>query len=106
MAKKRKRISEILHQVDPNLKVVEGGVRRRTKRSMAISDWEKVGGVFCSRCNSETLRLIDGLCPQCQHALEMRKEEEEGKQREKRALIMAFNQGRINLRQLKEGRFH
>jgi hypothetical protein len=63
---KRKKASEIFGEVDPHLTVIDGGTRRR-HRSMPLTqtDWDRARGVLCPRCNNETLRLINGVCPQC-----------------------------------------
>lgn len=73
----RKRISEVLHSVDPHLTVVEGG--RRYKRqdtpagekyyfrpsAMSEADWNQAAGVVCSNCGQEVFQSRDGLCMPC-----------------------------------------
>lgn len=53
-----------LKAVDPDLKVVPGGVRRRTHRTTKV-DWENCAGVVCKSCNREVFRSRDGLCMRC-----------------------------------------
>lgn len=67
-------------------------------------DWEKATGFICSDCGRETMRVIDGLCPQCHNRVSMEQEEEAGRKREKRYLISLFNKGKITLAQMREGR--
>jgi len=73
---------------------------------MTEDDWERTGGVFCSKCGDETMRVIGGLCHRCWLRLDQEREEQAGRKREKRLLITAFNQGRINLCQLRNGRLY
>jgi len=88
----RKPISEVLGDVDPNLKVIPGGIRRRhnrnnraklnevsyiklpvyTPRRMNDNDWNNAGGVRCPRCNQECVQLVAigltrriKMCPDC-----------------------------------------
>ena len=96
--RKVKSTREVLHSVDPNLNIISG--RRRPKKD----DWGKSGGVFCSNCNAEIVRVFDGLCPQCFHKLTSEQEEALGRKREKNYLIQLFNKGKITLKQLKQGR--
>lgn len=75
----------------------------KARRMMTSEDWKRAGGVYCTECGSETVRLIKGLCLACWQRGEAEREEREGRKREKRALIRAFSQGRITLREMKEG---
>ena len=73
----RKRLSEILHQVDPNLTIIEAGRRFKPTRGkteevytvapfpMTDRDWETAAGVVCSNCGREVFRSRDGLCMEC-----------------------------------------
>lgn len=72
-----KTIKEILHEVDPNLTVVEGGSRkhRRHKKqgekyyfrssSLSDGDWDTAAGIVCNGCGQEVFRSRDGLCMPC-----------------------------------------
>ena len=72
-----KRISEVLHSVDPDLKVIEGGRRRYTPKppngetyyfrpaTMSEADWNLAAGVVCSNCGHEVFQSRDGLCMPC-----------------------------------------
>lgn len=63
---KRKSAAEIFHEVDPNLKVIPGGIRHRIRKSSLTSnDWDRAGGASCSRCGRESLQFRDGVCPAC-----------------------------------------
>ena len=62
----RERLAEVLHRVDPKLKIVEARPwpgKRRTKMNRA--DWEKAAGVTCDNCHREVFRSRDGLCMDC-----------------------------------------
>lgn len=73
----RKSISEVLHAVDPNLTVVEGGRRHRPKNpeagekyyfrppTMSGEEWDLAAGVVCGDCGVEVYRSRDGLCMRC-----------------------------------------
>ena len=73
----RKRISEVLHSVDPHLTVVEGGRRHKQQETpagekyyyrpsaMSEADWNQAAGVTCSGCGQEVFKSRDGLCMQC-----------------------------------------
>ena len=60
------RLAEVLHRVDPNLRIVEARPwpgKKRTK--MRKDDWEKAAGVKCNNCGGEVFRIRDGLCIEC-----------------------------------------
>jgi len=62
----RERLAEVLHQVDPKLRIVEARLwpgKKRTKMNQA--DWEKAAGVKCGDCVREVFRTRDGLCMEC-----------------------------------------
>ncbi len=62
----RERLAEVLHRVDPHLRIVEARPwpgKRRTKMNRA--DWEKAAGVICKNCHRECFRSRDGLCMEC-----------------------------------------
>lgn len=89
---KRKTASQVLHEVDPSLKVIPGGVRRGHKRKKKVKldeishvempvynptrssddDWNDAGGVICPICRKEATQLLPygslGIfkaCPEC-----------------------------------------
>lgn len=100
----RKRISEVLHQVDPNLRIVEARPRPSKKYTkMSSADWEKAAGGECRNCGRETLQLINGLCPQCSRAVEA----ETDRQIENRAMRNYYQdkrkRGTLNLHRMREG---
>lgn len=51
-----------LHQVDPDLKVVPGYVRRH---GATEQEWLASTGVTCSVCGKEVQRSRDGMCIPC-----------------------------------------
>jgi len=60
------RLAEVLHRVDPHLRIVEARPwpgKRRTRMNRA--DWEKAAGVICDNCKRECFRSRDGLCIEC-----------------------------------------
>ncbi len=60
------RLAEVLHRVDPKLRIVEARPwpgKRRTKTSRA--DWEKAAGVICKNCGREVFRTRSELCIEC-----------------------------------------
>jgi len=62
----RERLAEVLHRVDPDLRIVEARPwpgKRRTK--MRRDDWDKAAGVICDNCHREAFRTRDGLCMEC-----------------------------------------
>lgn len=62
----RERLAEVLHRVDPHLRIVEARPwpgKRRTRMNRA--DWEKAAGVICGNCHRECFRSRDGLCMGC-----------------------------------------
>ena len=61
----KKKASEIFAAVDPHLKVIDGGTRRRKKKE--LSDWEKLDGAKCPKCGRDALRFRpeDGVCMVC-----------------------------------------
>lgn len=62
----RERLTEVLHRVDPKLRIVEARPwpgKRRTRTSRA--DWEKAAGIICRNCGRECFRARDGLCMEC-----------------------------------------
>lgn len=103
---RRKKASEIFNAVDPNLKVIDGGIHYHKHRlhHSTNEDWEKLSGVYCSNCDQEAMRLIDGLCPQCYNRITAEREEKLGREKEKNYLVRLFNKGLITRKQLREGR--
>jgi len=99
---RRKRASELFHQVDPNLRVIDGGVHRH-KRSTS-KDWDKTNGVICSNCGQGTLRMIDGICIQCHRAKVAEREKRKEDRAERRYYKEQLRKGIISLAQMREGR--
>ena len=72
-----RKLSEVLHSVDPDLKVIEGGRRRHQPKSpkgetyyfrpstMSEADWNLAAGIVCSNCGHEVFQSRDGLCMSC-----------------------------------------
>ena len=62
-----------LQAVDPNLNIVAGGLRKKSRQSEG--NWEKAAGIICSNCGREVFRSRDGLCMPCweqAHEIEVR----------------------------------
>jgi len=57
-------LSRRLKAVDPDLKIIPGGVRRHSHRA-SNEDWGKASGIICRNCNREVFRSRDGLCMSC-----------------------------------------
>jgi len=53
-----------LKTVDPDLKIVPGGVRRHTHKATKL-EWENCAGIVCKDCGREVFRSRDGLCMSC-----------------------------------------
>ena len=95
--------SEAIRAVDPDLKIIPGGVRRRKKVSSNDS-WEAAGGLFCRQCGQETVRIFDGLCLTCHYAAIAKREQQQEERSEKRYYQRKLSEGTISLAQLREGR--
>jgi len=99
----RKRLSEVLHQVDPNLRIIEARPHRKKPASMSLNDWKKAVGENCRNCGGETLQLINGLCPECSRAVKA----ETDREIEDRAMRNYYqdkrNRGTLNLHRMRQG---
>lgn len=101
---KRKRASEIFAEVDPNLKVIDGGTRRRhSSTPLTKREWDKAKGVTCQGCGRETLQSINGLCPQCANSKEAERVEEQEKNSMRRYYSRKLSEGTLDLHRMKEG---
>jgi len=63
-----------LKAVDPDIKVIPGGVRRHTHKATKV-EWENCAGVVCKVCGKEVFLSRDGLCMSCwekEHEFEIR----------------------------------
>lgn len=67
-------------------------------------NWEKSGGLFCSRCHGEVVRLINGLCPRCHGEDEKEIAGKMAMRAEKRYFTDQLRKGTISLADLREGR--
>ena len=99
---KKKRASELFHQVDPHLRVIDGGTHR--KRRLTKVDWNKAGGVVCPNCGQETLRIVDGVCLQCYRDGVAEREGVREDEAERHYYKEQLKKGTISLAQMKEGR--
>ena len=96
----KKRASEIFAAVDPHLKVIDGGSRRRRARRLSPkgqADWDNLGGAKCPRCGQDAVRFRpeDGVCIFCAGVLN----EKELRDERKRARFLKFQKAhnaRIN----------
>lgn len=70
---------------------------------LAEEEWERARGVLCPRCNNETLRFIDGVCPRCAGEIT----EEWEKERENRTLRNHYRaklrEGTLDLHRMRKG---
>ena len=96
-------VREALRAVDPDLKIIPGGVRR-SKRKLPRSDWEASGGLFCSRCGQETVRSFGGVCLSCYRDDIATRENKQADSAEKRYYRKKLSEGTISLAQMREGR--
>jgi len=101
---KRRSISKVLNEVDPELTVISGGKRNRRRRKKAVKltevsiielptytprrsnedDWNNADGVDCPVCGNKTLRLVPyGMMGKRQACLECR---------ERRRSLMEYKQ--------------
>lgn len=104
MLKKRKRASEIFGAVDPHLIVIDGGTRcRHRSKPLTQTDWDRAKGVICQGCGSETLQIINGLCPQCSKAKEMNRVEEQETNTMRRYYARKLSEGTLDLQRMREG---
>jgi hypothetical protein len=102
----KKRASQIFGEVDPKLKVVNGNVRRNSPKSpvMTEGDWDKAGGMFCSQCKREVVRLINGVCPQCNGDNEKRLAEKIEDRSERKYYQDQLRKGTIKISDMRAGR--
>ena len=96
-------VREAISAVDPDLKIIPGGVRRR-KRKPDKNEWEKAGGLFCTRCGQETVRIFNGVCLNCSREDIARDEQKQADRAEKQYYRKKLSEGTISLAQMREGR--
>jgi len=71
---------------------------------LKIDDWESSGGIYCRSCGAEVVRLVEGRCPQCHHAMTALREEKVANRVERRYLARRLREGDLSLQDLREGR--
>lgn len=103
---KRKKASELFHQVDPDLKVIDGGTHyhKRKSRHLTIEDWERTKGTICPNCGQEALRLVGGICLQCYNKMIAERERKKEDRAERQYYREQIKRGTISLAQMREGR--
>lgn len=69
---------------------------------MNQSDWENSRGKRCSGCARETMRFIDGKCPQCARAVVEMTEREMEKKATRSYYTRQLREGRITFTQMKQ----
>jgi len=65
-------------------------------------DWERLGGIFCSSCHQEVLRLIDGLCIFCYRKKIAKREADLEDASMRRYYQRALSRGEISLAQMRD----
>lgn len=71
--------------------------------SITTRDWDAAAGVICPQCGQETLRIINGKCPQCFRNVTAESEYDMERRATKNFYIDALRKGRITLTQMKHG---
>jgi len=66
-------------------------------------EWESAQGVICPACERETLRIIDGICPQCANAKEFKRIEEQEDIAMRKYYTRKLREGTIDLGRMREG---
>jgi len=97
-------LRDVLKVVDPQLTVISGNVHRRKKHRISKQAWDAAGGVFCQHCGQETVRMFDGLCPNCHYDAIAKREDKHEQRAERRYYQRKLSEGTISLAQLREGR--
>lgn len=97
-------LRQVLKAVDPQLNVISGGVHRRKKSKVRRQEWEDSGGLFCTRCGQETVRIFNGICLSCYRDDIARHEQRQADKTEKRYYQRKLSEGTISLAQMREGR--
>lgn len=102
----KKRASELFRQVDPSLKVIDGGTHyhRHRPRHSTREDWDKTMGVACPDCKQETMRLIEGICSQCYNEKVAKRERKKEERSERSYYSRRLREGTISLAQMRGGR--
>lgn len=105
----KRRASEVFREVDPDLKIINGGIQRTThprrkKPVMTEADWDAAGGLECPNCHNETVQLLDGLCPSCYRDRESQQAEKLEDRAERRYYTDQLRKGTIRLSDMKAGR--
>ena len=98
----KRSLSQVLHEVDPDLKIVRGH-HHRSKNRTTDSDWEKAAGPVCPRCGRERFRFIEGICFQCAEAKDGEDIDKLGIKAMKRYYTRKLREGTITLTQMRKG---
>ena len=102
---RRKKASEIFGPVDPNLNVINASHRPPKRKPMTIRDWDNAAGVECPKCNEETLRIVNGLCPRCANREEAERVENQEVETMRRYYAQELRNGTISLSKMKRNRY-
>lgn len=70
---------------------------------MNRKEWDNACGVYCPRCHHETMRVLDGLCSQCQSRVEEERVEKLERRKMKRYYTDKLRRGEITLSQMRRG---
>ena len=97
-AMRRKSTSEILHSVDPTLKIIPRNTKR--SRKMRNHDWNKAAGEICPECHQEAFRFHQGVCINCANGIEADRLDKQEEKAEKSYFRKLFLEGKISTTQL------
>lgn len=67
-------------------------------------DWDKAGGFFCPQCGQEIVRLINGVCFDCNGVNSAAFAEKQEDKASRRYYRDQLRNGTISLAQMREGR--
>lgn len=71
---------------------------------MNETDWIVSGGLYCPKCGSNMVRMINGQCLQCYKATVMEREKKAEDRSMRRFYYRRLREGTISLREMRENR--
>ena len=118
---KKKTARELFAEVDPHLKVINGGTRKHGSVAQGLepsphkrgvvgsnptrptNNWEKAGGAFCPGCGAEVVRFQNGVCVECYNIQESVRITKLADKQRKRYAWNAIMRGELTLSQVRKG---